>query len=70
VDKIVPTGLKPYWAAASPDGKYCFQSNSDSDDISVVSFDQPGEVARIPVGDHPQRVRAYNLPGDVLLSTS
>jgi len=70
VDKIVPTGLKPYWAAASPDGKYCFQSTSDSDDISVVSFDQPGEVARIPVGDHPQRVRAYNLPGDVLLSTS
>ncbi|MGH8939710.1 MAG: YncE family protein, partial [Actinomycetes bacterium] len=55
VDRIVPVGQKPYWAAAGPDGRYCFLSNSDSDDISVVTFDEPREVARIPVGDHPQR---------------
>ncbi|EHR49458.1 hypothetical protein SacmaDRAFT_1175 [Saccharomonospora marina XMU15] len=68
VDRIVPTGKKPYWAATSPDGKHCFLSNSDSDDISVVSFDNPREIARIPVGDHPQRVRGYSVPADVLTS--
>lgn len=68
VDRIVPTGEKPYWAAASPDGKHCFLSNSESDDISVVSFDNPREVARIPVGDHPQRVRGYSVPADALVS--
>jgi YVTN family beta-propeller protein len=67
VDKIVPVGAKPYWAAASPDGRHCFLSNSDSDDVSVVSFEKPREVARIPVGDHPQRVRAYTVPGDALV---
>ncbi|MGH3386762.1 MAG: YncE family protein [Nocardioidaceae bacterium] len=65
-DQIVPVGKKPYWAAASLDGQYCFLSNSDSDDISVVTFDRPREVARIPVGDHPQRVRAYEIPVDAL----
>lgn len=66
VDAIVPTGDKPYWAATTPDGRYCFLSNSDSDDISVVSYDDPREVARIPVGDHPQRVRGYTVPTEVL----
>ncbi|WP_433409469.1 YncE family protein [Saccharomonospora azurea] len=66
VDAIVPTGDKPYWAATSPDGRYCFLSNSDSDDISVVSYDDPREIARIPVGDHPQRVRGYTVPTEVL----
>ncbi|MPZ97086.1 MAG: serine/threonine protein kinase [Propionibacteriales bacterium] len=65
-DQIVPVGKKPYWAAASLDGQHCFLSNSDSDDISVVTFDRPREVARIPVGDHPQRVRAYEIPVDAL----
>ena len=67
-DAIVPVGAKPYWAAATPDGRFCFLSNSDSDDVSVVSFDSAREVARIPVGDHPQRVRAYTVPADALSS--
>ncbi|WP_028662761.1 YncE family protein [Saccharomonospora halophila] len=66
VDSIVDVGDKPYWAATSPDGRYCFLSNADSDDISVVSYDDPREIARIPVGDHPQRVRGYTVPSDVL----
>lgn len=67
-DALVPTGKKPYWAATSPDGQNCFLSNSDTDDISVVSYENPREVARIPVGDHPQRVRGYSVPEDVLRS--
>ncbi len=68
-ERIVPTGLKPYWAASSPDGAYCFLSNSESDDISVISYDDPREVARIPVGDHPQRVRPYTVPAEVLTTS-
>ncbi|MGH3659238.1 MAG: YncE family protein, partial [Micromonosporaceae bacterium] len=69
-DAIVPVGDKPYWAAATPDGRHCFLSNSDSDDVSIVSFDRPREVARVPVGDHPQRVRAYPVPAAVLITFS
>ncbi|MGH8894360.1 MAG: YncE family protein [Actinomycetes bacterium] len=69
-DAIVPVGDKPYWAAATPDGRHCFLSNSDSDDVSIVSFDRPREVARVPVGDHPQRVRAYPVPAAVLTTFS
>ncbi|MBQ0923153.1 YncE family protein [Saccharopolyspora endophytica] len=65
-DAIVPVGKKPYWAATSPNGQYCFLSNSDSDDISVVDFNGTEETARIPVGDHPQRVRGYAVPTSVL----
>ncbi|MER5394108.1 serine/threonine protein kinase [Saccharopolyspora sp. NPDC002686] len=65
-DALIPTGKKPYWAAATPNGRYCVLSNSDSDDITVVDFDGSTEVARIPVGDHPQRVRGYAVPTDVL----
>ncbi|MDA3626845.1 serine/threonine protein kinase [Saccharopolyspora sp. WRP15-2] len=65
-DALIPTGKKPYWAAATPNGQYCVLSNSDSDDITVVDFDRSTEVARIPVGDHPQRVRGYAVPTDVL----
>ena len=65
-DAIVPVGEKPYWAATSPNGQHCFLSNSDSDDISVVDFNSAKETARIPVGDHPQRVRGYPIPTSVL----
>jgi YVTN family beta-propeller protein len=60
VDNIIPVGKKPYWATSSTDGEYCFVANSDSDDVSVISYDNATEVARIPVGaerPHPQRMR-------------
>ncbi|HEU4656967.1 MAG TPA: hypothetical protein VFR97_05560 [Capillimicrobium sp.] len=57
VDRIVPVGDKPYWATSSGDGRLCFLANSDSDDVSVVTYRRPREIARIPVGDHPQRMR-------------
>ena len=63
VDAIVPTGAKPYWATSSGDGELCFLANSDSDDVSVVTYDDPREIARIPVGDHPQRMRMADVAG-------
>ena len=56
--KIFNNGLKPYWSTTSANGKLCYVSWSGSDAISVFSYKKMKEIARIPVGDHPQRIRA------------
>jgi DNA-binding beta-propeller fold protein YncE len=56
--KLIQTGgEKPYWVTNSGDGRYCFVSWSGSDRISAISYKDQKEVAQVPVGDHPQRMR-------------
>ncbi|HBP70328.1 MAG TPA: serine/threonine protein kinase, partial [Alcanivorax sp.] len=50
-------GEKPYWVTTSEDGEHCYISWSGTDQMSVFSYSSGQEVARLDVGDHPQRVR-------------
>jgi YVTN family beta-propeller protein len=55
--QIPAHGEKPYWATNSGDGRYCFVSFSGDDRVAVISYAKEKEIASIPVGDHPQRMR-------------
>ncbi|HEU0023758.1 MAG TPA: YncE family protein [Thermoleophilaceae bacterium] len=64
--RIIPVGRVPYWSTTSEDGRYCFVSVAGDDRVSVISWRTAREVARIRVGDHPQRMRAGQLRSALL----
>jgi YVTN family beta-propeller protein len=61
-----PTGSVPYWSTTSVDGNHCFVTLSNLDAVSVIDFRTAKEVARIPVGDFPQRERLGKLAEDII----
>ncbi len=57
LQRTVTVGKDPYWSASSRDGRYCFVSVAGEDRVAVISFRTGRVLARIRVGDHPQRMR-------------
>jgi WD40 repeat protein len=55
--RLAAFGETPYWTTNSGDGRYCFVSFAGDDEVSVISYAAEKQVARIKVGDHPQRMR-------------
>jgi hypothetical protein len=66
LQRVVDVGDVPYWSQSSADGKYCFVSVAGEDRVSVISWKSAREVARIRVGDHPQRMRAGTVRAALL----
>jgi YVTN family beta-propeller protein len=63
---IVDVGAKPYWATNGVLDGECWVSVSGEDKVVVIDYETAEPIATVPVGDHPQRVRAGVVAGDVL----
>jgi YVTN family beta-propeller protein len=68
VEKIIPVGDQPAEAVTSIDGRYCFVADRGpaSNSVSVISYRQRREIARIPVGQHPQEEEVAAIPAGLV----
>lgn len=62
-EAVIDVGDAPGWAENGPDGSRCFVPNTREDTLSVISYAERREVARLPVGDGPKHIEAARLSG-------
>ena len=55
--QAVRRGEKPYWSTTSADGSAATSPGAAPTGSRSSPSDRRKEIARIPVGDHPQRIR-------------
>jgi YVTN family beta-propeller protein len=67
---LVSAGSKPYWSTTGPTGDHCWVSYSGDDEVVVLDGATRTELARIDVGDHPQRLRARLVAEDILAAVA
>jgi YVTN family beta-propeller protein len=51
----VVVGTHPDWVTFTPDSRFAYIANGNSNDVSVIDVTAMKEVARIPVGEAPKR---------------
>ena len=59
---------KPYWTTEGLNNT-CWISLSDADSVAVLDFAKKKELAYLPVGDHPQRIR-HGYVSNAVLATA
>jgi len=59
---LTDLGEKPYWVTSNKAGDRCYVSWSGTDQMSVISYATGKEIARVNVGNHPQRIREGYVP--------
>jgi DNA-binding beta-propeller fold protein YncE len=62
VVSTIDVGLIPYWASTSVDGKSCFVSLSGDNAVAVIDYATGLQVAKVAVGQFPQRNRLAVMP--------
>jgi DNA-binding beta-propeller fold protein YncE len=63
---IIDVGDAPSWAETTPDGRHCAVANNRDGTVSIVSYAQREEVARVEVGLGPKHLVSARLPADVV----
>ena len=63
--ELVSHGKKPYWSTNGLRNT-CWVSYSGDDEVAILDYRSQEQLARVPVGDHPQRVRLGVVRKDVL----
>jgi YVTN family beta-propeller protein len=63
---LVEVGDAPSWALTGPGDRHCFVPNTGDGTLSVVSFAERREVARVRVGQGPKHLELGSVPRSVL----
>ena len=63
---IVDVGDMPSWSISGPDDEHCFVANTGDGTVSVVSYAERREVARVQVGLGPKHLELGDVPVSLL----